>query len=114
MDGLDVDALGFFLRLHDFLRVRGGRKGCGVIVLEWAIEGIVEGFCGYEFLRLGQVEVVVGGVADGDHLAGVCGGGEAGEVDGGDVESAEDGLGALGVEGSDGDGLDDLGEGGLD
>lgn len=30
------------------------------------------------------------------------------------MESAEDGLGALGVEGSDGKGIDDLGEGGLD
>jgi hypothetical protein len=30
------------------------------------------------------------------------------------VESAEDGLGALGVEGADGDGVDDLGERGLD
>jgi hypothetical protein len=30
------------------------------------------------------------------------------------VESAEDGLGALGVEGPDGKGVDDLGEGRLD
>jgi hypothetical protein len=30
------------------------------------------------------------------------------------VESSEDGLGALGVEGSDGKGVDDLGEGRLD
>jgi hypothetical protein len=76
--GLDVDALGFFLRLHDFFRVRGGRKGCGLIVCKWAIQGLIERFDGDELFGLGQIEVVVGGVADGDHFVGVCRGQDAG------------------------------------
>ena len=39
----------------------------------WSIEGVVEGVYGDELFGFGEIEVVVGGVADGDHLVGVGG-----------------------------------------